>query len=182
MARALAVVVAVLAAAPAPGMTMPLAPPAAATPAPSLFVVADSVGLSAKDAIPRAFPGWNVTVTGHPAVFTDVAVTDYVAPQGPLPPVAVVATGYNYPFWDAARFDRSVDDMVAALESKGVRHVVWVTLREVKPEFISPSAWRQIQPYYWYFPDVNQHLRQAITRHADVTLADWAAIADEPGP
>jgi hypothetical protein len=55
MARALAVVVAVLAKALAPGMTTPAVPAAAATPAPSLFVVADSVGLSAKDAIPRAF-------------------------------------------------------------------------------------------------------------------------------
>ena len=82
-------------------------------------MVADSVGLSAKDAIPRAFPGWDVTVTGRPAVFTDVAVTDYVAPAGALPDVAVVATGYNYPFWDPGRFDRSVDAMVDTLRGQG---------------------------------------------------------------
>ncbi len=153
----------------------------AAAPAPALFVVADSVGLSAKDAIPRAFPGWNVTVTGRPAVFTDVAVGDYVAPAGPLPAVAVVATGYNYPYWDPARFDRSVDAMVGALVAKGVRHVIWVTLREVKPQYISAGAWADVQPYYWYFPEVNQHLRAALGRHPELALADWAALADQPG-
>ena len=153
----------------------------AANAPPGLFVVADSVGLSAKDAIPPAFAGWNVTVVGRPAVFTDVAVDDYVAPQGPLPDVAVVATGYNYPFWDPDRFDRSVDAMVNALVARGAHHVVWVTLREVKPQFISASAWVQVQPYYWYFPTVNQHLRAALSRHPELVLADWAAVADEPG-
>ena len=148
------------------------APAPAASAAPSLFVVADSVGLSAKDAIPRAFGGWNVTEVGRPAVFTDVAVTDYVAPAGVLPEVAVVATGYNYPFWDPDRFDRSVDAMVDALVARGVRHVVWVTLREVKAQYISASAWAQVQPYYWYFPTVNQHLRAALARHRELVLAD----------
>jgi hypothetical protein len=155
--------------------------PAHGAPAPRLFVVADSVGLSAKDAIPRAFPGWEVTVTGRPAVFTDVAVGDYVAPAGALPEVAVVATGYNYPYWDQGRFDRSVDAMVDTMLAKGVRHVIWVTLREVKPQYISAGAWRDVQPYYWYFPEVNQHLRAALTRHPELTLADWAAVADQPG-
>jgi hypothetical protein len=155
-------------------------PATAATPAPALFVVADSVGLSAKDAIPKAFPGWNATITGRPAVFTDVAVDEFVAPTGPLPAIAVVATGYNYPFWDPARFDRSVDAMVAALAAKGVKHVIWVTLREVQPQFVSASAWQQIQPYYWYFPEVNQHLRAAQSRHPELTLADWAALANQP--
>lgn len=156
-------------------------PPAVAAPAPRLFVVADSVGLSAKDAIPRAFPGWDVTVTGQPAVFTDAAVTDFVSPAGALPEVAVVATGYNYPYWDPGRFDRSVDAMVDTLVAKGVRHVVWVTLREVKPQYVSAGAWADVQPYSWYFPEVNQHLRAALPRHPELTLADWAALADQPG-
>ena len=155
--------------------------PAHGAPAPRLFVVADSVGLSAKDAIPRAFPGWDVTVTGRPAVFTDSAVSEYVAPAATLPEVTVVATGYNYPFWDPARFDRSVDAMVDTLVAKGVRHVIWVTLREVKPQYVSAGAWRDVQPYYWYFPEVNQHLRAALTRHPELALADWAALADQPG-
>jgi hypothetical protein len=164
----------------AAGTALSAAPTRAAS-TPRLFMVADSVGLSAKDAVPRAFAGWDVSVVGHPAVFTDVAVTDYVLTAGPLPDVAVVATGYNYPFWDPDRFDRSVDAMVDALVARGVHHVVWVTLREVKPQYISPSAWAQVQPYYWYFPTVNQHLHAALARHPQLVLADWASVADLPG-
>jgi hypothetical protein len=65
--------------------------------------------------------------------------------------------------------------------AKGARHVIWVTLREVKPQYISASAWAQIQPYYWYFPEVNDHLRAALARHPELSLADWAAVADAPG-
>mgnify|MGYP000942933517 CR=1 FL=1 len=37
-----------------------------------VFMVADSVGLSAKPAIPGAFPaGWQVTITGQPALFVE---------------------------------------------------------------------------------------------------------------
>jgi hypothetical protein len=71
--------------------------------------------------------------------------------------------------------------MVDTLVAKGVRHVVWVTLREVKPQYISAGAWADVQPYYWYFPEVNQHLRAALTRHPELALADWAALADQPG-
>jgi hypothetical protein len=40
----------------------------------------------------------------------------------------------------------------------------------------------QVQPYYyWYFPEVNRHLRAALARHPELTLADWAALADQPG-
>ncbi len=56
-----------------------------------------------------------------------------------------------------------------------------MTLRDVKPEFISAGAWNQVQPYYWYFPTVNDHLRAAVARHPNLSLIDWAAIADRPG-
>ena len=75
---------------------------------------------------------------------------------------AIVAAGYNYPYWDPARFDRSIDTMVATLLEAGVKHVFWVTLREVKQQYVSPGAWRQIQPYYWYFPTVNDRLEMAL--------------------
>src|SRR5688572_9754111 len=94
---------------------------------------------------------------------------------------AIVAAGYNYPYWDPTRFDRSIDTMVRTLLEAGVKHVFWVTLREVKPQYISPGAWRQIQPYYWYFPTVNDHLEQALARNPRLSLIDWAAVADQPG-
>lgn len=148
---------------------------------PGLLVIADSVMLGAAGALPSVFPERAVEVVGRPAVFTDAAVPEYVAPRAQVPDVVVVATGYNYPFWDPARFDRSVDDMLAALQARGAKHVIWVTLREVKPQYVSASAWAQVQPYYWYFPTVNAHLRAAQQRHPELILADWAAIADRPG-
>ena len=71
--------------------------------------------------------------------------------------------------------------MIATLRAAGAAHILWVTLREVKPQYITASAWRQVQPYYWYFPTVNAHLRAALARHPDLSLADWAAVADRPG-
>lgn len=165
----------------------------AAPPAPSdvpaaqrVYMVADSVGLGSAGAIQRALPEYQVTLDGTPALFVEQLESKWVRTRMATNPsvfgdIAVVAGGYNYPFWDPARFDRSIDSMIAALESAGAKHIIWVTLREVKPQYISAGAWIQVQPYYWYFPTVNEHLRAALLRHSDLSLADWAAVADRPG-
>jgi hypothetical protein len=160
---------------------------AAAPRAHRVFRVSDAVGLGAKTALPNAFPAdWEVNVVGTPAMFVEQLESSWVKPQLAANPWmfgdhVVVAGGYNYPYWDPARFDRSIDSMIATLAAAGVKNVYWVTLREVKPWFISPSAWRQVQPYYWYFPTVNDHLERAVARHPNLTLVDWAAAADRPG-
>lgn len=162
-------------------------PAAAAPPEHRVYMVTDSVGLGAKNAVPAAFPAdWDVTVDGTPALFVEQLESKHVRPRmastpGVFGDYAVVAGGYNYPFWDPDRFDRSIDSIIAAFEQAGVKYVFWVTLREVKPEFITASAWSQVQPYYWYFPTVNDHLRAAVARHPNLSLIDWAAIADRPG-
>ena len=151
-----------------------------------VYFVTESVGLGAKSALPAAFPpDWQVTVDGTPALFVEQLESKHVRQRMATTPevfgdAAVVAGGYNFPYWDPARFDRSVDSIIAALHEAGAKHIFWVTLREVKPQFISASAWRQVQPYYWYFPTVNAHLEAALARHPDLTLIDWAAIADRP--
>jgi len=149
-------------------------------------MVSDSVGLGSAGAIQRALPDYQVTLDGIPALFVEQLESKFVRTQMATDPsvfgdIAVVAAGYNYPYWDPARFDRSVDSMIATLESTGAKHIIWVTLREVKPEYITASAWRGAQPYYWYFPTVNEHLRAALLRHPDLSLADWAAVADRTG-
>ena len=93
----------------------------------------------------------------------------------------VIAAGYNFPHWDHPRFVRELDSMIATLTAAGVDHIYWVTLREVKPQYVSGAGWRQIQPYSWYFPDVNILLEQALERHPNLHLVDWAAVADRPG-
>ena len=152
-----------------------------------LYVITDSVGLGAEFALPRAFPpDWEITLDGDPGEFTETLEHKYVRPRLTTTPWvfgdhAVVAAGYNYPYWDPARFDRSVDTMIATLGEAGVRFVHWVTLREIKPQYVSPAGWRQIQPYSWYFPEVNVRLRLALERHPNLSLVDWAAVADQPG-
>lgn len=161
-------------------------------------VFADSVGLGARHSIPAAFPAsWEVNVVGEPARFVEQLVNgdcywtltrqhcsvthNLAANPHWFGDHVVVAAGYNYPYWDPARFDRSIDLMVDTLVGAGVEHVYWVTLREVKPQYVSGAAWRQVQPYYWYFPTVNDHLERALDRHPELTLVDWAAVADQSG-
>ena len=149
-----------------------------------VYMVTDSVGLGVKTALASALPEYQVTVDGTPALFVEQLLSKWVDSRvgtAVLGDVAIVAGGYNYPYWDPARFDRSIDSMVTGLRAAGVKHVIWVTLREVKPQYITAGAWDQVQPYYWYFPSVNEHLRSALDRFPDLTLADWAAIADQPG-
>lgn len=151
-----------------------------------LYMITDSVGLGAVPAIRDAFAGWQVTVDADAGEFTDTLERSYVAPRlSSSPDVfgdhAIVAAGYNYPYWDPARFDRSVDTMIATLERAGVRHVHWVTLREVRPQDVSPSAWRGAAAWRWYLATVNDHLEAALERHPNLTLVDWAAVANQPG-
>lgn len=150
-------------------------------------VFTDSVGLGAKTAIPAAFPSdWEVNVDGEPARFVEQLEDDFVKYRLVTNPEwfgdhVVIAGGYNYPYWDPDRFERSVDSIIDTLTAAGVTNVYWVTLREVKPDYISGAAWRQVQPYYWYFPAVNEHLERALDRHPNLTLVDWAAAADRTG-
>jgi hypothetical protein len=164
-------------------------PAGAEIPPPSrrVYMITDSVGLGAENAMAAAFgSGWQFTLDGDAGEFTETLESKYVRRRMAETPsvfgdYAVVAAGYNYPYWDPARFDRSIDAMVRTLIEAGVKHVFWVTLREIKPQYISPGAWRQIQPYYWYFPTVNDHLEQALARNPSLSLIDWAAVGDQPG-
>ena len=149
-----------------------------------VYIVADSVGLGARGALPDAFPSdWQVVLDGTPALFVERLESKYVraVPQSLLGDYGVIAGGYNYPYWDPERFDRSIDSIIRAFAERGVKHVFWVTLREVKPQYITAGAWSQVQPYYWYFPTVNDHLERALDRHPNLTLIDWAAVADRSG-
>ena len=114
-------------------------PAHAAAAAQRVYMVTDSVGLGAKNAVPAAFPAdWQVTVDGTPALFVEQLESKHVRGQmaanpGVFGDYAVVAGGYNYPYWDPDRFDRSIDGIIRAFEEAGVKYVFWVTLREIDP-------------------------------------------------
>jgi hypothetical protein len=192
--RALVVAAACVAAAAAPAVAAPaVAVPAVvagtaagagatALPESQLLVVADSVVLGAELAIRREMHEYDVTVAGFPAIFTNVAAElvqrDY---RGSLGRVAVVATGYNYPYLDPPRFDRMVDQMMATLTGAGVERVVWVLLRESSHANSPPSSWWQVDKYAFYFPDVNVALRRAAQRWPQLQLADWRTLSAPSG-
>ncbi|MEO6123262.1 MAG: hypothetical protein ABIR32_06095 [Ilumatobacteraceae bacterium] len=171
----------------APLAAAPAAPrPEVLDPAHRILMLTDSVGLGVRGVLQNALPEYQVVIDGYPALMVDQLDARMAQPRvdshsTDLGETAIIAAGYNYRYWDPARFDTDIDHMIATLEAGGVQHIIWVTLREVKPEFITDSAWRQIQPYYFYFPRVNQHLRDAVQRHPNLMLADWASIADQPG-
>lgn len=150
-------------------------------------VFADSVGLGAKWAIPAAFDdGWYVHVDGQPARFVEQMESQYVRKRLATNPDwfgdhVVIAAGYNAPYWDWARFDRSIDSMINTLTAAGVKHIHWVTLREVNYANTPPGGRGQIQLYGFYFPVVNQHLEAALARHPNLTLVDWAAASGHLG-
>jgi hypothetical protein len=79
-----------------------------------------------------------------------------------LGPLVVIDVGYN----DLARgYDASLDTVMRALVSAGVRRVVWVTLLETQDSWAS----------------INEQIRAAVTRWPQLTVADWApAAATEP--
>ena len=149
-----------------------------------LFMVSDSVGLGAKGAIKNAFAGWQVTVTGKPGLFTEQLVS-YVtsAPLSQFGDDAVVATGYNYPYWAPARFDAAIDQMMNALTTRGVQRVFWVTMREVKPAWY--PKWNGLsaayQKLFLTYPTANEQLRNAMKRWPQLNILDWAAITDQAG-
>ena len=148
-----------------------------------VMLVTDSVGLGTRGVLEGYFPAdWDVSIVGKPAVFVRDLPGRYIGPNlYRAGDHVVIAAGYNYPYWDPVRFDQAIDATIATLTRAGVQHVYWVTLRDVKPQYISAAGWRQIQPYYWYFPTVNEHLERALSRHPELTLIDWAAVADRPG-
>ena len=147
----------------------------------------DSVGLGAEYALPRAFPAdWDVRVDGRPAEMVGELERNFVRPRLASNPDwfgdhVVIAAAYNAPYWDWPRLDREIDSLINLLTAHGVKHVYWVTLREVDQRYVSASGWRQIQPYAWYFPTVNDHLEAALDRHPNLTLVDWSAAANQTG-
>jgi len=160
--------------------------PEAVDPAHRVLMLTDSVGLGARGYLQAALPEYQVVIDGNPAMMVDQIEQRLLRPRvasnsRELGDTVIVAAGYNYPYWDPSGFDADIDSMIATLRSGGVQHIIWVTLREVKPDYVSASAWRGAQPYYWYFPTVNAHLRAAAARHPDLILADWSAITDQSG-
>jgi hypothetical protein len=145
-----------------------------------LFVIADSVLLGNKDGFNAAFADWDgINVRGFPGIFTEKGAEIAGIYADEVDDVAVVGLGYNYPYWDPPRFDRSIDLTMKTLTDAGAKHVVWVTMREVRQDEIGPASWELIKVIAPYYPEANGHLRDAQKRWPQLVIADWAAMAHQ---
>ena len=129
-----------------------------------VFMMTDSVGLGVRGVLQQALPEYQVVIDGYPALMVDQLEERMLRPR--------IAARFDrsrrhrnhrcrlqLPLLGSEQLRRRHRRMISSLRAGGVQHIIWVTLREVKPEYISDAAWRQIQPYFWYFPRVNEHLR-----------------------
>jgi hypothetical protein len=103
--------------------------------------------------------------------------------------VVVVALAYNslferdrknYQRWTEI-WDRSAERLVSDLKACGAKKIVWVTLREPAPEFVTDAGRDQFERYAWFFPYANERIRALAARHPDLALADWEAVSNVPG-
>jgi hypothetical protein len=145
-----------------------------------LFVIADSVLLGNKDGFNASFADWDgINVRGFPGIFTEKGAEIAGIYADEVDDVAIVGLGYNYPYWDPPRFDRSIDLTMKTLTDAGAKHVVWVTMREVRQDEIGPASWELIKVIAPYYPEANGHLRDAQKRWPQLVIADWAALAHQ---
>jgi hypothetical protein len=153
-----------------------------------LTLYTDSVGLGAVTALRDAMPSWRVKVLGRPALMVDVASQELADSGDPVDKVVVVALGYNS-LWERGRedfdywselFDRNANRLIRTIHAAGGRKIVWVLLRDSPRASIPRDALDQNRSFSWYFPWVNQRLRALDHDRADVVLADWSTIGDEP--
>src|SRR5437764_7236481 len=80
------------------------------------------------------------------------------APVGGLGSIAVVDVGYN-DYVD--QYQSDMETVLKALVAKGVDHVIWTTLHEVRSDYRS----------------INATIRAEAARWPQVTIADWNAAA-----
>lgn len=154
-----------------------------------MMALVDSVLLGGAPALQAAMPCWHITVRGRPALMIRVADQELRAQHPHVPPLVVVALGYNslwehnkvrYGYW-AHRFDDEATALLATLRKLGARQIVWVTLRQPTAADIPPGHLAELNQYAWYFPYVNARLRRLDRLRSDLVLADWEAVSKRPG-
>jgi hypothetical protein len=86
------------------------------------------------------------------------SLVDLVQTLGTVPPLVVVEAGYNDPL---PTFDQALDESMSALVAAGAKHVLWLTLYQVR------------EPY----PELNALLEKATARWPQLELVDWNDLA-----
>lgn len=154
----------------------------------TLTVLADSVALGLREALPRAMPDWTVEFIGRPALTVRQVIPEYLQDRG-VGSVVVIGLGYNslfekqrrgYSRW-AERWDDDANELLANLQARGAKKIVWVTLSEPPPELVSERDRWQYDRYAWVFAYVNERLNVLVSERRDVVLADWGRFSHVSG-
>ncbi|HVF79782.1 MAG TPA: hypothetical protein VNA28_15905 [Solirubrobacteraceae bacterium] len=155
----------------------------------NITVLADSVLQSGEPGLHNVMSCRRLSIRGRPALMLHIAEREFREARRRVAPLVVVGLGHNslwergrhrYDFW-SARFDREAERLVWTLRGLGARQIVWVTIREPRPEFLTAAGRAELGTYSWYFPYVNERLRLLDARRDDVALADWTAVSNRRG-
>jgi hypothetical protein len=121
-----------------------------------LYVYGDSVLLGASTQIQGALreQGWNPIVKAYVGLSMPTAINAIRADRPGMADVVVLGLGNNY-FGNAAAFHREIDDTMSILQ--GVRRVVWLNLREFRPDRTQ----------------ANRELSLAVRRWSNLEVVDW---------
>ncbi len=153
----------------------------------TLTVVTDSVALVVGSALRAALPGWRIGVLGRPALMVNQAIPEFLKDRN-VGAIVVVGLGYNSQFekdrknearW-IALWDHRAEHLLRSLKQRGAKKVIWLTLREPSVEVVTRKGQAQYELYAWYFPYVNERIRELAKRHPEVIIADWASVSDVP--
>jgi len=162
-----------------------------AQPGDTITVLGDSVLLGAEEQMSDEFvaAGYGVDYRVKPAWMLDEASEELAATGQPVGSTVVINLGHNT-LWErdranfdnwAGEFDRDADELLATLRDLGAERFVWVNMGVPDRSLVPELGQRQYDLYLWYFPYVNERLAVLLDRHSDVMLADWAALANQPG-
>jgi lysophospholipase L1-like esterase len=152
-----------------------------------LYLLTDSVAFGTRPALKKGFPGWKIQVEGGVSVGLSAATSE-AKKNTSLPPVAVVALGYNTS-WEPGRknferhaeqFDKQAESLIKALTARGVKKIVWVMLRDPGAHPSGKKSHKYYESHGFYFSYVNERLRALHDAHPEIALADWQSASEDP--
>ncbi len=126
----------------------------------TIYVLGDSVMLGAKEQMPVALAGWNLTFDSKESRRIDQGTDIVVERKGAMGRVLVVHLCTN---WGSGDYGAAADRLMSQLV--GVQRVVWVTCT----------------PWTGQVGEADVAIRALPTRYPNVLVADWAAISRTPG-
>lgn len=141
----------------APTSTAAPVPPPPRAAGRSVFVLGDSALLGARETVPAALPGWDVTFDAVGSRRLPQGIEVLRSRRSEIDAVVVIQQGNNH-LASEGSFGAQIDQAMQVLE--GVDRVVWLTVAEKWPSRV----------------EVNQHIRAAAGRWPQIVVAEWAPL------